>query len=172
MVQGLNLAGYFIALLALMVGVVAMIAFHKMKHPLELLRLLLIGLTKLGLLVKPKTRAYMVEARVMLDGKLVDQLPVEVMATSRLAAKFITNRRLRVVTGTESKTVGYNESNALRAVDLTLLLDEVIVGKKKVIVEGYTRREAKFDITNRIQLKAGNAARKQDLIKYVRNERV
>lgn len=130
-----------------------------------IIRYIIAFLFWLGIIKRPKQYLFAVEARVLLNGTLIKQIPVETWAFSRRRAKKIALRRCKVKTGTTAENMG--KDNYM--VPLRLYVDNKIAFETKAQVKAARSRDAKFEITKQLQLKAGAAARKDHLIKYNKN---
>lgn len=131
---------------------------------MKLLRRIIIFLVKIGLIKKPKTHTYAVEARVLIDGKLIKQFPVETQAYSRRMAKVISINRLGVKAGTTAINLG----NCFE-VPLKIYVDGLLKHQTSIRIKAINRRAAKFEVTKRLKLQTGSCARKDHLIKYNKN---
>lgn len=90
----------------ILVGIMVVVAFIGISlhvsgmTVLDAIRRCLIFLAKKKIVKAPKQKLYAVELHVMLDGKVIKKLPVEVNAPGRRAAKFEISKRLTFKTAT------------------------------------------------------------------------
>lgn len=68
-------------------------------------RNILVFLARNKVITMPRSQVYAIEMRIMVDGKVIKQFPVEVAAPSRRSAKFEAQQRVSVTTGTVAKKV-------------------------------------------------------------------
>lgn len=138
----------------------------KLNKMRELLKVILIWLIKKGLIKAPKKHVYAVEAQVLLDGEIIHRFPSELLTSSRRAARFETKKRLSFKTGTTAKNLEWHGSQRLFEVPLSVMVDGKVNYVLPVRVLAGGRREAKFELTKRIEFKTGLVARKDHLIKH------
>lgn len=96
----LEIVGACFAGLTIVAALIALCCFFGNMSPMDLLRKALRFLVKAKILRRPKSKLYVVELQVRLDGKIIKQLPVEIYAYSRRHAKFGITRRLTFTTAT------------------------------------------------------------------------
>ncbi len=103
---------------------------------------------------------------VFVDKKMVLQFPCEITATSRRAARHQLKKHLSFTTGSEAiggKWIGrYREFY----VQLYVRHQGKIIHSFAAQITAAKRREAKFDITKRLNYKTASIARKDRLIKH------
>lgn len=129
-----------------------------------MLRSIILFFVKLGWLKKPKQHQYAVEALVELKGKVVKRFPLTTVAYTRKWARQISKNRVRVSTGTTAIRSASDGNRFI--VPLNIYIDDILSYESMVEVEAKGRRDAKFEVTKRLELKFGNCARVDHLKKY------
>jgi hypothetical protein len=129
-----------------------------------MLRKIILIFVKLGWLKRPKQHQYAVEALVELKGTVIKRFPLTTMAYTRKWARRISKHRVRVDTGTTA--IRSEKDRRKFIVPLKIYVDDILSHESMVEVEAKGRRDAKFEVTKRLELKFGNCARVDHLKKY------